>query len=154
MAAVWYALEPRQGATHSADTGAMGLLAPLVFLLTASLVAALAAASSVLGAFAGYWAARTGSPLVGALAGLAISALAAGVLVVLLPAAAGSAGAGWKRQSGWCRLRWQPASWPAGCKSGARSKSLRHPERARPVLQAEAARCCCNCPQSAQPVVA
>jgi hypothetical protein len=101
MAAVWYALEPRQGATHSADTGAMGLLAPLVFLLTASLVAALAAASSVLGAFAGYWAARTGSPLVGALAGLAISALAAGVLVVLLPAAAGSAGAGWMEKAKW-----------------------------------------------------
>ena len=79
LAAVWYALEPRSGGTRTADTGAMDLLAPVVFLLTASVVVALAAASSVLGAFAGYWAARTGSPVVGALAGLAAGAVAAGV---------------------------------------------------------------------------
>jgi hypothetical protein len=101
MSAVWYALEPRPGATHSADTGAMGLLAPLVFLVTAALVAVLAAASSVLGALAGYWAARTGSPLVGALVGLAMGALAAGVLAVGSPTAAASAWAGWLEKAKW-----------------------------------------------------
>ena len=101
LAVVWYALEPRSGGTRTADTGAMGLLAPVVFLLTASVVAALAASSSVLGAFAGYWAARTGSPVVGALAGLAAGAVAAGVLVVLFPGAAAGMGAAWVAKLKW-----------------------------------------------------
>ena len=88
LAAVWYALEPRSGGTRTADTGAMDLLAPVVFLLTASVVVALAAASSVLGAFAGYWAARTGSPVVGALAGL-------------FPGAAAGMGAAWVAKMKW-----------------------------------------------------
>ena len=79
----------------------MDLLAPVVFLLTASVVAALAAASSVLGAFAGYWAARTGSPVLGALAGLAAGAVAAGVLAVLFPGAAAGMGAAWVSKLKW-----------------------------------------------------
>ena len=101
LAAVWYALEPRSGGTRTADTGAMDLLAPVVFLLTASVVVALAAASSVLGAFAGYWAARTGSPVVGALAGLAAGAVVAGVLAVLFPGAAAGMGAAWVSKLKW-----------------------------------------------------
>lgn len=101
LAAVWYALEPRPGGTRTADTGAMDLLAPGVFLLTAAGVAVLAASSSVLGAFAGYWAARTGSPVVGALAGLAVGAVAAGVLAVLFPGGAVGVGAAWAAKLKW-----------------------------------------------------
>ncbi len=101
LAAGWYALEPRSGGTRTADTGAMDMLAPVVFLLTASVVVALAASSSVLGAFAGYWAARTGSPVVGALAGLAAGAVAAGVLAVLFPGAAAGVGAAWVAKLKW-----------------------------------------------------
>ena len=78
LAAVWYALEPRSGGTRTADTGAMDL-----------------------GAFAGYWAARTGSPVAGALAGLAAGAVAAGVLAVLFPGAAAGMGAAWVAKMKW-----------------------------------------------------
>ena len=101
LAAVWYALEPRSGGTRTADTGAMDLLAPVVFLLTASVVSVLAAASSVLGAFAGYWAARTGSPVAGALAGLALAALVGGLMAVLFPGGAAGLGAAWVGKMKW-----------------------------------------------------
>lgn len=104
LAVVWYALEPRPGGTRSADTGAMDLLAPGVFLLTAVGVAVMAAASSVLGAFAGYWAARTGSPVAGALAGLAIAVLAAAVLAVLFPGGVVGVGAAWAAKMKWLAL--------------------------------------------------
>lgn len=104
LAAVWFALEPRPGGTRSADTGAMDLLAPGVFLLTALGVAVMAAASSVLGAFAGYWAARTGSPVAGALAGLAIAVLAAALLAVLFPGGGVGVGAAWAAKMKWLAL--------------------------------------------------
>lgn len=85
LAVVWQALEPSPAGTRTADTGAMALLAPLVFLMFAAVTSALAVLSSVLGAFAGYWAARTRSPLAGALAGLAVAALAAALVATFVP---------------------------------------------------------------------
>jgi hypothetical protein len=58
----------------------------------------------VLGAFAGYWAARTGSPVAGALAGLAIAVLAAAVLAVLFPGGVVGVGAAWAAKMKWLAL--------------------------------------------------
>lgn len=85
LAGVWQALEPSPAGTRTADTGAMALLAPVVFLMFVAVLSALAVLSSVLGAFAGYWAARTHSPLAGALAGLASAALAAALVATFFP---------------------------------------------------------------------
>lgn len=101
MLAVWYALEPRSAGTHTADTGAMSLLLPFVIGFTLVICAVLSAASSVLGAFAGYWAKRTRSPVTGAVAGLAAGALAAGPLAVLFPGEAASMGAAWLAKMKW-----------------------------------------------------
>ena len=121
LAAVWHALEPRSGGTRTADTGAMDLLAPVLFLLIASVVSVLAAASSVLGAFAGYWAARTGSPVAGALAGLAISVLAAAMLAVLFPGGAVGVGAAWVAKLKWLALPAVVAGIVVGVMEGRRA---------------------------------
>lgn len=86
MLAVWYAMEQQPAGTHTADTGAMTLLIPFVILFSLAFCAVLSVGSSLLGAFAGYWAARMRSPLVGAMAGLLAGTVGASILVVLFPA--------------------------------------------------------------------
>ena len=89
MLVVWSVIEWRSPGARNADTGAMALLGPVMFLLYLWLGAALALGSSLLGAFAGYWAARTRNPFMGAVAGLLAGIVAAGLLAVLFPANAG-----------------------------------------------------------------
>ncbi len=65
MLVVWSVIEWRSPGARNADTGAMALLGPVMFLLYLWLGAVLALGSSLLGAFAGYWAARTRNPFMG-----------------------------------------------------------------------------------------
>lgn len=101
MLGVWYVGGAVQTGTHTADTGAMSLWAPLLFGLTLLFCAVLSAASAILGAVAGYWAERTRSPLVGALVGLSSSVLATGVVVVLFPGTTGHVGGVWLDRVTW-----------------------------------------------------
>lgn len=101
MLGAWYAGSSVRPGIRSADTGAMGLWAPLLLLLTLVFCAMLSAASSVLGAVAGYWAQRTGSPVVGALVGLSSSVLVAAALAVLFPGSEGHFGSAWLDKIKW-----------------------------------------------------